>query len=260
MNGFIDTLVTARLDGTPVAGLDPAGLPATLADGYAAQETLHVRLTEAGMGRRCGWKIGCTTVVMQQYLNIDSPCAGGLFTTTVLQTPARVPFAGYVVPGVECEIAVRLGTDLPRAAAAHDRHSVAGAVAQVHAAIEIVDQRLADWRDLKTPVLVADDFFQAGTVLGPPVDFEPETDLAVCVGEMTVSGQSVGTGRGADVLGHPLDALAWLANQRIARGTALRQGDLVLTGSVVQTHWVAAGDHVVARIAGLSDARVMFTE
>jgi 2-keto-4-pentenoate hydratase len=259
MPPFVDTLVIARLTGTAVTDPDPTALPATLDAGYAVQDDLHRRLTAAGYGRRCGWKIGCTTPVMQQYLNIDSPCAGGLFTTAVLQSPAEVPFAGYAAPGVECEIAVRLGADLPRTGTAYDRHAVSGAVAQVHAAIEIVDQRLAGWRDLATPVLVADDFFQAGAVVGPPVDFDPGMDLAALTGEMTVNGASVGTGRGGDVLGHPLDALAWLANQRLAQGSALRQGDLVLTGSVVQTHWVAAGDTVTARIAGLGDARVTFT-
>jgi 2-oxo-3-hexenedioate decarboxylase/2-keto-4-pentenoate hydratase len=259
MNRFIDVLVNSRLNGTPVSGLDPAALPATLDDGYGVQDKLHRQLTEAGLGRRCGWKIGCTTAVMQQYLKIDSPCAGGLFSTAVLQSPARVRFGDYAAPGVECEIAVRLGADLARAASAHDRHSVAGAVAQVHAAIEIVDQRLADWCDLATPVLVADDFFQAGAVIGPPADFDPAMDLAAVRGELTVNGKIIGSGLGADVMGHPLDALAWLANQRLAQGYGLRQGDLVLTGSVVQTHWVDAGDSVVARIAGLGDARVTFT-
>lgn len=259
MKRFVDALTTARLRGAPVASLDPAEMPAVLDEAYMVQDTLHRRLTDAGHGRRCGWKIGCTTTVMQNYLNIDSPCAGGLFASTVLQSPAEVPFADYVAPGVECEIAVRLGADLPRAATAHDRHSVAHAVAQVHAAIEIVDQRLANWRDLATPVLVADDFFQAGAVIGPPADFEPDMDLASLSGEMTVNGHSVGSGRGADVMGHPLDALAWLANQRVAQAHGLRQGDLVLTGSVVQTHWVDSGDRVAARIAGLGDARVTFT-
>jgi len=260
MNRFVDILLAARRKGVPVTGLNDVPLPATLDDAYGIQDTLHRRLVEAGLGRHCGWKIGCTTRVMQQYLNIKSPCAGGLFAATVLQSPAQVRHAAYVRPGVECEIAVRLGDDLPASGLGpYDRQSVAGAVAQVHAAIEIVDERFTDWREQATPVLVADDFFQAGAVIGPPVDYDPGMDLAAVRGEMLVNGQSAGSGYGEDVMGHPLDALAWLANLRNARGSALRQGDLVLTGSVVQTRWIDAGDRVVARIASLGDAQVTFT-
>ncbi len=260
MNTIVDELVAARLHGAPLTDMDRSIMPVSLEQGYAVQDALHRRLGETVLGRRCGWKIGCTTQVMQQYMQIDSPCAGGVFASTVLVSPVDVPYAAYVRPGVECEIAVRLGDDLPAAGAPYDRAAVAAAVAHVHAAIEIVDERFTNWRDQETPVLVADDFFQAGAVIGPPVDFTPGMDLAAVAGDMSVNGRLIGQGMGADVLGHPLDALAWLANLLAGRGLGLEQGDLVLTGSVVQTRWVDAGDTVVLRIAGLGDARVTFTE
>ncbi len=61
----------------------------------------------------------------------------------------------------------------------------------------------------------------------------------------------VGRGRGADVMGHPFEALAWLANSLAQRGRSLRAGEFVFTGSVVETKWVNRGDRVVMEIEGL---------
>ena len=126
------------------------------------------------------------------------------------------------------------------------------------AAIEVVDDRYRDYRSLDTPTLIADDFFNAGCVLGDPVESWRELDLARVGGRMTVNGDEVGTGRGGDILGHPLAALAWLANARAARGQGLAAGDFVLLGSVVQTRWVDAGDRVEVEVEGLGRASCRF--
>ena len=77
---------------------------------------------------------------------------------------------------------------------------------------------IEDYRSLDTPTLIADDFFNAGCVLGDPVESWRELDLAAVQGRMTINGGEVGRGRGGDILGHPLKALAWLANALAARG------------------------------------------
>jgi 2-keto-4-pentenoate hydratase len=68
----------------------------------------------------------------------------------------------------------------------------------------------------------------------------------------------VGRGIGADVLGHPLDALAWLANHLAARGPGLRAGEFVSTGSVVATKWMARGDDAMVEVEGLGTVRARF--
>ena len=75
---------------------------------------------------------------------------------------------------------------------------------------------------------------------------------------MAINGQEVGPGRGSDVLGHPLEALAWLANLRAAQDRPLRAGHFVLLGSVVETKWLARGDRVEIAIEGLGSARAVF--
>jgi 2-oxo-3-hexenedioate decarboxylase/2-keto-4-pentenoate hydratase len=123
------------------------------------------------------------------------------------------------------------------------------------AAVELVDDRYADWRKTFPPTLVADDYFGAGAVLGPEVPAAAAGDLAACVGTTVVNGVELGRGRGADVLGHPLNALAWLAQTLARRGTWLRAGETVLTGSLVETKWLKAGDDVRVAVSGLGEIK-----
>jgi 2-keto-4-pentenoate hydratase len=247
-----------RLGRTPIGPLPEDCRPRDERDGYRVQETLHGLLDRAGLGPVAGHKIGCTTPVMQAYLGIRNPCAGGVHGTTVHDSAAHVSHADYVRVGVECELAVRLGTDLAPASAPFDRARVAGAVGAVLAAMEIVDDRYQDYRTLDVPTLIADDFFNAGCVLGPPVAGWGALDLPALTGVTRVNGREVGRGEGRAVMGHPFEALAWLANLRASLGFGLRAGEFVLLGSVVETRWVEPGDQVVVVVEGLGEVRATF--
>jgi 2-oxo-3-hexenedioate decarboxylase/2-keto-4-pentenoate hydratase len=252
-------LAEARLARRRFAGLPEDCRPADEAAAYQVQDALHARLAAAAHGALAGHKIGCTTAVMQQFLGIANPCAGGIFAPTVQQVAGRFAHADFLHVGVECEIAGRLARPLPAAGAPYERASAAAAVGACMAAIEVVDDRYDDYRTLDTPTLIADDFFNAACVLGEPVEDWQQLDLANVEGRMTIDGSEVGRGRGGDILGHPLEALAWLANGLAARGHGLQAGEFVLLGSVVQTRWVEAGALVEIEIAGLGRASCAFS-
>lgn len=246
-----------RLGHKPLPALDPALRPVDERAAYVVQDALHPLLA-GSLGAVVGHKIGCTTAVMQAFLKIPNPCAGGVFERTVQASPARVQHADFLHVGVECEIVVRLGRDLAPAQAPYDRNAVADAVAACMAGMEIVDDRYVDYKSLDTPTLIADDFFDAGCVLGPAVTDWRTLDLAAATGRTWINGAEVGRGRGADVMGHPFEALAWLANNFAARGHTLRAGQFVFTGSVVETKWVNRGDRVEMEIEGLGSVAAAF--
>jgi 2-oxo-3-hexenedioate decarboxylase/2-keto-4-pentenoate hydratase len=164
----------------------------------------------------------------------------------------------FVRVGVECEIAVRLARDLPPSQAPFTADTIAQAVEAYHPAIEIVDDRYEKWQTIGAPTLVADDFFAAGCVLGTPVARAAAPDLLEVVGCAIVNGIEVSRGTGADVLGHPHHALAWLANHLAAEGRGLHAGQIVLTGSLVKTLWLEAGDGVTMDLSGLGKVAVTF--
>jgi len=253
-----ELIAEARLGRRRFAGLPEDCRPPDEAAAYRVQDALHARLGAAGQGPLAGHKIGCTTAVMQQFLGIANPCAGGVLAPTVRHRVGSFAHAGFLHVGVECEIAVRLARPLPAAGAPYDAAGVAAAVGSCMAAIEVVDDRYEDYRSLDTPTLIADDFFNAGCVLGDQVESWRELDLAALEGRMTINGGELGRGRGGDILGHPLKALAWLANALAARNRALQADEFALLGSVVQTRWVERGDLVEIEVEGLGGASCRF--
>jgi 2-keto-4-pentenoate hydratase len=247
-------LLDQRLSLLPITDLPVAIRPQTEAEGYALQRVLNGLLTVAGMGRQVGHKIGCTTPVMQKFLNIPNPCAGVIFEKAVLRRSARVPLSGFVRLGIECEIAVELTRDLAPEGGPVDRVSAARAVGAVMAAIELVDERYANFRTLGVPTLIADDFFNSGCVLGDPVRDWRRLDLGRLSGATYINAVEAGRGTGALVMGHPLEALAWLANSRAKHGLdPLKAGEFVALGSVVETQWLNAGDEVRVEIESLGE-------
>jgi 2-keto-4-pentenoate hydratase len=252
------TIASARRNRTPLQPLAPDTAPQNESEGYRIQRAVHDLLLPY-FGAMVGYKIGCTSAVMQQYLEIPHPCGGGVFAKGVHENGASLRAADFVRVGVECEIAVRLARDLNPSAAPFTADAVAQAIDAYLPAIEIVDDRYSDWQTIGAPTLVADDFFAAGCVLGNPVTRSAAPDLLEVVGRAVINGVEVGRGTGADVLGHPHHALAWLANHLAADGRGLHAGQIVLTGSLVKTVWLNPGDKVRMELAGLGTVEVIFS-
>jgi len=251
------TIAAARRDRRPLQALDPEIAPRDEAEGYRIQEAVHAVMA-SDVGPLVGYKIGCTSQVMQRYLGIPHPCGGGVFSKGVHSSGVGLRHGDYVRVGVECEIAVRLARDLTPTGSAFTTDTVADAIDAYHPAVEIVDDRYADWRSIGAPTLVADDFFAAGCVLGNAVPRAVAPDLLGVTGVAFINGAEVGRGTGADVLGHPHAALAWLANHLAAQRKSLRAGQIVLTGSLVQTIWLNAGDRVVMEMSRLGSVAAEF--
>jgi len=230
--------------------------PQDVSDGYDLQNAVS-RLLETDKGMACGHKIGCTTPVMQEFLGIDHPCAGRLYEKEVFSDSVTLRLADFVGVGVECEIALRLGKSLEPDGAPYSGATVKGAVEAAMAGVEIVDNRYADFHDFGIPSLIADDFFSAGAVLGPPVPIQ-DLDLSAAHGVMQIDGAPVGEGLGSAVMGTPLNALAWLANQKAERGESLKAGEIIMTGSIVATQWISKPCTVISGVAPLGEVRLIF--
>ncbi len=200
---------------------------------YAVQREYVRRQMEARGVGVAGYKIGLTSKRMQDMCGIDSPVAGIVLQDRVHLSGKSLMSSAYGRLGLEFEIAVRLGRDLRTDGAALELADVADAVDGVSAAIEIVDDRNADYGTLDALSLIADNAWNAGIVLGTFVGAWP--DLASIEGVACADGKAVDRGFGRDVLGHPFNSVAWLASHLAATGSALRAGDIVMTGNLVTT-------------------------
>lgn len=236
--------------------LEPAERPPTERDGYALQQLTNARLSTLGLGSPAGFKIGCTTPVMQRFLGIDSPCAGEVFSSTILHERGTVRAADYRKLGVECEIVAFLSSAVEPAGAPFTAATIARHVGAIAAGIEIVDDRYRDYRTLGVHTLTADNFFNAGCVLGRPVTVWDPAGLPKRSGRMLINAQEVGRGTGEMVLGHPLEALAWLANLRSSLGLGISSDAFVFLGSLVETKWLKPGDQVRIEIDDLGSVEL----
>jgi 2-keto-4-pentenoate hydratase len=230
-----DELITghaARLPFQPFRG--EATLP-SLTVAYAVQRCYMGTLAAALDTRLAGYKIGLTSPRMQAMCGIDSPIAGRVLATRLLADGAVLRRADYGRLGIEFEIGVRLGRDLPASAAPHRYGTVAAAVAAVAPAVEVVDDRHAEYQGLDMASLVADNAWNAGIILGTWLSAWPALDELT--GVVYRDGAECDRGHGRDVLGHPFHALTWLANHLADSGEGLRTGDVVATGSIVPTRF-----------------------
>jgi 2-keto-4-pentenoate hydratase len=234
--------------------LDAAVRSAPLDDAYRIQDGLHRLFAEAGRGSIVGWKIALTSKAMQQMTGVDQPAAGALFSTVVVPSPARVALADYHHLGIEFEVAVRLGDRLPPGDRPWTRETVAGRVAACMAAYELVEDGNADYKQLDAFTLIAQNTWNGGVVLGPSVTAWRGVDLENGVTRCWINGEAAGQGKIGDALGHPFEAVAWLANLLNRRGRMLGRDMIVMTGSSITTKFPAPGDRVRFAVDGLGEA------
>ena len=243
----------------PIDILPAELMPGTLEEAYRVRQTLEE--IEAGTrGSVAGYKIGLTTPIMQRLCGVDEPVYGAIFGNEVHHRRAELAARDYCRLGIETEIALRLGEDMPPGSAGGSwRDRVAGAVESCIAAIELLEDLHHDYKRLSAPAMVAGNVWNAGIVIGAPVVDWRRLDLAQLTARLSINGREIGQGKGGDVMGNPLNALAWLAEARAAAGVPLRRGAIVMIGSMVPIQFLSAGDRAVVEVEGLGIAELVVT-
>ena len=234
----------------PIDILPDALMPADLDEAYRVREAYEA-IEAPRRGPVVGYKIGLTTPVMQRLCGVDEPCYGAMFASEIRNSPAEIRVGDYCRVGIETEIAMRLGADLPDGGG---RERVVAAVESCMAAIEVLEDLRHDYKRLSARSMVAGNVWNEGCVLGVPVADWRKLDLATATSRLTINGKEIGGGKGADVMGNPLNALSWLADKLAADGRPLRRGMVVMTGSMVPIQFPNAGDHAVVEVSGLGTA------
>jgi 2-oxo-3-hexenedioate decarboxylase/2-keto-4-pentenoate hydratase len=227
-------VIRCRLSRTPLGRI--LGLH-SLDHGYAAQALANRALARA-LGPVAGLKIGGTAEDTRRLINVEEPVLGEVLAATVQASPARLPRAAFVRPGVETEIAVRLGRDLPARSEPYGRAEVAAAIATIMPAIEVVDDRDQDFKTVGGPTLAADNVYNAASILGEERPFDPALALDRLSARTLVDGRLVAEGTGAALLGHPLDALLFAVEKRRRLGRGLEAGLFLSLGTMTMPQWV----------------------
>jgi 2-keto-4-pentenoate hydratase len=233
----------------PFQNLPDAIAPKTVDEAYAAQEALRELWTPIH-GPVGGLKIATTTKVMQALMGIDHPCGGVIYSKRIHASPATIRLADHMHVVMECELAVRVDRTFEPRATPYTREDVRAAVAEVMPAFELIEDRNADYKSSKAYSLICDNAWNAGIVLGAPVKIAADVELNGLQGRL-----QTGSGEHSGKTDDPMGALAWIANLAASRGRPLAAGQVVITGSLIPTLPIAAGETFSFAIDGIGTVR-----
>lgn len=249
-----DELYTALSTGKTVSPLTSRGFDITIEDAYHIQQRMLSRRLEKGE-KVVGKKIGVTSAAVMNMLGVHQPDFGYLLDGMVYNEGESIPMDTLIQPKAEGEIAFLMKKNLmgPGVTAA----DVLAATAGVMACFEIVDSRITDWK-IKIQDTVADNASCGVFVLGDKLVDISQVDLALCGMVLEKNGEIVVTGAGAATMGHPVNAMVWLANTLGRLGIPLKAGDIVLSGAMGAMVPVQKGDSLRVTIGGIGGCSVRF--
>ncbi len=249
-------LVEHWQQGRRMARLPEAIRPRTRAEGYAIQ----ARIERHSAKPVFGWKIAATSQAGQAHIGVDGPMAGRLLAERVLPDGGSTPLGANHMRVAEVEFAFRMGRDLAPRPVPYSTDEVLAAVDTLHPAIEIPDSRYDDFVTVGAPHLIADNACAHLVVVGAAAKADwRRLDLAAHKGRGRNEGKFEREGSGANVLGDPRIALAWLANELRGLGLTLARGQIVITGTCVKPMELEPGDHILADLGSLGGLSIRFT-
>ena len=249
-----DELYDALINRKTISPLTSRGFDISIVDAYHIQQ--RVLATRIAKGEKIiGKKIGVTSKVVQNMLDVHQPDFGYLLDGMVYNEGESISMSSLIQPKAEGEIAFVLKKDLmgPGITSA----DVLAATEGVMACFEIVDSRIENWK-IKIQNTVADNASCGVFVLGDRLVSVKNLDLALCGMVVEKNGEIIGTGAGAAALGSPVNAVCWLANTLGQLGIPLKAGEVILSGSLAPLFPVVAGDSLRVSIGGIGGCSVRF--
>jgi 2-keto-4-pentenoate hydratase len=246
-------LLRGRLEHEATAPITEDAPDLTLEQAYAMQREVERALVARGE-RIAGWKVGFTTAHLQAAYGVSEPVLGFLLGSGFRASGDAVPLSRFVSAGLEVEVGFVLKAPLagPGLSAASVLLALEGAVP----CFELVDFR---HRGKPRGVdAIADGVYTNTVVLGRPLSAVGGLDLSLEGVVLEENGQNVATATAAEVMGDPLNSLAWLANTLGGMGRGLAAGDLVLTGSIAKVLRPKVGDSVRASFTRLGSVNCRF--
>lgn len=232
--------------------------PLDTSEGYAIQNALIALLLDDNGGDRIGYKVACTNRYAQELLNVNAPFFGQLLTASSHSAPVHLPASAFAHRLMEPEFAFEMAADVPASDTPYTATSIAPYIATLVPAIEIVDWHFTNWGTVGTPSLIADNAIHGAWAYGNPISGWQSIDLAHHEVRLIVNGEIMGQGTGANVLGHPLNVMAWLATELPKWGDQLKAGDRVTTGVCTQVYDAQAGDTIRANFGILGTVDLSF--
>ena len=242
--------------GAVVAWPPPQIMPEDERTAYKVQDAFLKKLVRK-QGPLVGYKIALTSPQILAQTGLKGPVYGPIRKKRVFHEKANIRVGTWTRLGTELEVIFIMGKDVPKGTS-YNKNSIAPYVGDVRAGFELIEDRGADYTKLSVNGLIMDVGWNGGSFIGKPNKNWRNLDLGNLSGTIYFDGQEVRSGHSGDVLGHPLNALAWLANKLGEHGKTLKKGMIVSSGSMVACQFVPPGSTAVGRIEGLGEVTLKY--
>lgn len=258
---YIQTMAKALAEAEhtkqPIAPLTETYGNITVADAYSVQLT-QIRQKVNDGAKIEGLKIGLTSKAMQEMLNVYTPDYGFILDTMLYDEFEGLSTDSFIQPKVEFEVAFILNKELkgPNVTV----QDVIDATSYVVPAIEVIDSRIADWK-IKFEDTVADNGSSAGAILGKKRTLlEDIEDIANIRMVVKKNGEFLDEATSSAVLGNPLNAVVWLANELSEYDISVKPGMFVLSGALSKAVPFEAGDEFEADFGVLGKVNAIISK
>jgi 2-keto-4-pentenoate hydratase len=255
MKALAEMLLAAEQSQKPIPPLTESDPGISVEEAYRIQ-LLIIEMKKSRGQVVVGKKIGLTSLAMQNMLGVKEPDYGHLLDGMVVMEAEKILTTDLIKPRIEAELAFVLKEDLqgPGVTLTEVIRCSEGVIPS----LEIIDSRIVDWK-IKLPDTVADNASSARIILGGTITPIKTLDLRTVGMVLEKNGEVAATAAGAAVLGHPAQAVAWLANKLAVYGIGLRKGEVILSGSLTAATPVTAGDFIRADFGPLGDVKTKFS-
>jgi 2-keto-4-pentenoate hydratase len=233
-----------------------ADRPGTADDAEAVQDAML-----ADLGHRSGsWKLGATNFTAQRNLNLGRFFSGLIPPERVLRAPASLDRHALKPAGIECEVIVRVGRDLPLRDAPYSPDEAMAAVETVHPGFEIPETRFSVLGAEGPFALLADNGAAGYAIVGEGRPIAELSGMLPCSARLLIDGAVVAEGDTGALVQPIPQLLADHVNRMGRRGYATRAGDFILTGSLTPYQPLAAAGEIVGDFGPLGRVTLSLTD
>lgn len=202
-------------------------------------------------GPVAGWKVGAKTTTAE-------PNCAPLLAGALVKSPAKFDGKAMHMIGVEIEISFHIARDIPARVQAVGRDEALAAVGDAFVGMEVVDTRLANFKELDPEWLLADNQMNQALVVGTSIKDWRTLDWAALQVRLEIDGAVIVDQRGGLGAVDPVRPLAWMIDHAVRQRGGIRAGQAITTGSWTGLRYFPPGTRARGEFAGLGVVEATF--
>ena len=226
-------------------------------DAYKIQEEINNILSNNGLGKIIGYKIGCTNEAVQKELNVAEPIFGALFKNKVIENNSNVSIKNFIKVGVECEIYVNIAKDIINQDQ-FSKEKIENLINYCGLSLEIVEDRFVEIKKNSIEHIIIDGSLGNSIILGKKIRHK-FSNYSKFIGRLFLNNKEIYSCSSDSILGNPLNALKWYFQKKLALNRTINKGEIISLGSITPLLWINKPCTIKAKIDELGECSINFT-